>query len=204
MSEEQLLKRLGEFLYGEQWQAPLARDLGVGERSMRRWAAGTDPIPNGVWRDLGFRLDSVDGDLQHLIGEVKGRSGLVEVHSFKVYDSRSGEMVQPRVKSTAGRISRIGGTIIAGSAEWLPPWSIDSEGRVRTDLPAAPLPTEKVEAIARALWVSDYRVNHVAWRDGDPQTKSFYRILAAAAVHVRQPVHANPGFQTQVGEPRPY
>ena len=44
MSKE-LLKRVGEFIYGEQWQAPLARDLGVSERSMRRWVAGTDEIP---------------------------------------------------------------------------------------------------------------------------------------------------------------
>src|ERR1700730_4441841 len=48
MSNE-LLKRVGESVYGQQWQAPLARDLGVNERSMRRWVAGTDEIPRGVW-----------------------------------------------------------------------------------------------------------------------------------------------------------
>jgi hypothetical protein len=202
MSSE-LLKRIGEFIYGDQWQAPLARDLDVGERSMRRWVAGTDPIPNGVWRELEIRLESIDGDLQYLIDEVKHASGLIEVHSFKVYDGRSGEMVQQPVKSTAERIARIGGYIVPGSAEWVPPWSIDTEGRVRTDLPAAPPAMQKVDAIARALWVSDYRVNHVAWKDGDPQIKSLYRILAAAAMHVgKQTGPANPGFQAQVGEPR--
>ena len=81
---KELLKLVGEFLHGEQWQAPLSHDIGVGERSMRRWVAGTDEIPNGIWREIGFRLESVQGDLEYLFGEVKRTSGLVEVHSFKV------------------------------------------------------------------------------------------------------------------------
>ena len=182
MSKE-LLKRVGEFLYGEQWQAPLARDIRVGERSMRRWIAGTDEIPNGVWRDLGFQLEALDGDLQYLINEVMRTGGLIEVHSFKIYDGGADETVQPPSKSTAERIARIRGDIIPGSAEWVAPWCIDGEGRVKSDLPTAPSVTdgrpETIEAVARALWVSDYRVNHVAWKAGDPQTKSFYRILAA-------------------------
>jgi hypothetical protein len=128
---KELLKRIGEFLYGEQWQAPLARDISVGDRSMRRWAAGTDEIPNGVWRDIGFRLESMQGDLEYLIGEVKRLKGLIEVHSFKVWDHRAGEMVQPRTKSTAARIALIGGNIIPGTAEWMPPSSVDSEGRAK-------------------------------------------------------------------------
>lgn len=67
-----LLRQVGEFLYGNEWQAPLARDISVGERSVRRWAAGTDEIPAGVWRDIGFRLESLQGDLEYLIGEVRG------------------------------------------------------------------------------------------------------------------------------------
>jgi hypothetical protein len=129
MSSE-LLKRVGEFIYGDQWQAPLARDLTVNERSMRRWVAGTDEIPRGVWRDLGSRLEIWHRALGHLVSEVKHTSGLVEVHAFKVWDSRAGDMVQPRGKSTAERIARIGGEIIPGSAEWLPPSAIDVEGRM--------------------------------------------------------------------------
>jgi hypothetical protein len=127
----QLLKRIGEFLHGQQWQAPLARDISVGERSMRRWAAGTDEVPNGVWRDIALRLESLQGDLEYLIGEVRRMSGLVEVYSFKVWDSRAGEMVRPRAKSTAARIARIKGEIILGTAEWVVPSSVDAEGRVR-------------------------------------------------------------------------
>jgi hypothetical protein len=140
MSKE-LLKRVGEFLYGDQWQAPLARDMSVGERSLRRWLAGTDKIPNGVWRDLGFRLESINGDLQYLLTEVKRTSGLIEVHAFKVWDQTAGATVQALGKSTAQRIAKIGGEIIPGSAECLPPSAIDPEGRMI--LQAAPLRKEQ-------------------------------------------------------------
>jgi hypothetical protein len=135
---KELLQRVGKFIYGEQWQASLARDLGVGERSMRRWVAGTDEIPRGVWCDLGSRLEIWHGTLGHLVREVKYTSGLIEVHAFKAWDSNAGDMIQPRGKSTAERIAKIGGDIIPGSAEWLPPSAIDAEGRMilRTAPPA--------------------------------------------------------------------
>lgn len=46
-----LLIRTGQALYGPQWQRPLAADLGVSDRTVRRWYAG-DPIPEGVKTDL--------------------------------------------------------------------------------------------------------------------------------------------------------
>ncbi len=146
MSKE-LLKRVGEFVHGEQWQAPLSRDLGVGERSMRRWVAGNEQIPRGVWRDLGSCLEILHRTLGHLVDEVKQVSGLVEVHAFKVWDSRAGEMVQPRGRSTAERIARIGGEIVPGSAEWVPPSAIDAEGRMKN--PTAP--PEKEQRTAQEL-----------------------------------------------------
>lgn len=106
-----------------------------GDRSLRRWAAGTDEIPNGVWRDIGFRLESLQDELEYLIGEVKRMTGLVEVHSFKVWDHRAGEMVQPSAKSTAARIARIGGNIIPGTAEWMTASSVDPDDALNADLP---------------------------------------------------------------------
>lgn len=47
-----LLVACGQALYGERWHAPLARDLGVSDRTMRRWAAGQFPVPEGVGADL--------------------------------------------------------------------------------------------------------------------------------------------------------
>jgi hypothetical protein len=47
-----LLVECGEALYGPQWQSALARDLGVADRTMRRWVAGTTDVPSGLYPDL--------------------------------------------------------------------------------------------------------------------------------------------------------
>lgn len=39
------LAEAGALLYGPQWQRALARDIGVSERTMRRYAAGDTPVP---------------------------------------------------------------------------------------------------------------------------------------------------------------
>jgi hypothetical protein len=64
--DSELLKIVGESFYGDQWQGPLARDLQVNERSIRRWLAGTEGIPDGVWADLRNRLEYE----QSLLGEL--------------------------------------------------------------------------------------------------------------------------------------
>jgi DNA-binding XRE family transcriptional regulator len=46
-----ILKAAGEALYGRRWQTPLARDLGVTDRTIRNWAGGVNrPI------DLATRI----------------------------------------------------------------------------------------------------------------------------------------------------
>lgn len=47
-----LLVESGEALYGQQWQSALARDLGVADRTVRRWVAGTSEVPAGLYVDL--------------------------------------------------------------------------------------------------------------------------------------------------------
>ena len=42
----------GEALYGPRWQAELARDLSVADRTIRRWVAGTSKVPTGLYLDL--------------------------------------------------------------------------------------------------------------------------------------------------------
>lgn len=41
----------GQALYGPQWQSALARDLGISDRTMRRWVAGAVP-PESIWPEL--------------------------------------------------------------------------------------------------------------------------------------------------------
>jgi hypothetical protein len=58
-----LLRNVGQFFYGAEWQGPLARDLGVNDRSLRRWVAGKEEIPRGVWSDLSARLGKYQNGL---------------------------------------------------------------------------------------------------------------------------------------------
>jgi hypothetical protein len=51
-SHSHLLRQVGEALYGVQWQSDLSRDISVSDRSIRRWLAGTDAVPEGVWADI--------------------------------------------------------------------------------------------------------------------------------------------------------
>lgn len=52
MGDDQgILRQVGETLYGARWQAPLARDLGVTDRTVRNWAGG-----HGCPSDVRTRL----------------------------------------------------------------------------------------------------------------------------------------------------
>jgi len=42
------LARVGEALYGPEWVSPLGRALGVGQRTIQRWAAGEIDVPARV------------------------------------------------------------------------------------------------------------------------------------------------------------
>ena len=66
-----LLVECGEALYGPRWQSDLARDMGISDRTMRRWAAGTTDVPSGLYVDLlrltqerSALLDSLAGRLR--------------------------------------------------------------------------------------------------------------------------------------------
>jgi hypothetical protein len=47
-----LLREAGKALYGPRWQSDLARDLGVSDRTVRRWDANQNEIPPGVGVEL--------------------------------------------------------------------------------------------------------------------------------------------------------
>ena len=46
------LRALGLAMFGPSWQAEMARRLGVSSRSLRRWAAGTAPVPPGIVAEI--------------------------------------------------------------------------------------------------------------------------------------------------------
>ncbi len=56
MTAGEALALAGEALYGPRWQSDLARDIGVSDRTMRRWVAGTDTPRSGVIADVLGRV----------------------------------------------------------------------------------------------------------------------------------------------------
>lgn len=71
-----VLRLAGQALYGERWQMPLSRDLGVSDRMIRYWAAGSHDLPEEIAdRLLGaLRQRSVKvGDVIALIEQKLGR-----------------------------------------------------------------------------------------------------------------------------------
>ena len=52
MRNTALLRTVGEALYGLRWQCAIARELGVNDRTVRRWVAGTETPRAQVWVDL--------------------------------------------------------------------------------------------------------------------------------------------------------
>jgi len=47
MTPEQF-RAMGEALFGDVWQTPLAAELNVAIRSVQRWTSGTNPIPDDI------------------------------------------------------------------------------------------------------------------------------------------------------------
>lgn len=47
------LKLLGQALYGDKWQAPMAYELQVDETTVRGWLSGRLEIPREIWNALG-------------------------------------------------------------------------------------------------------------------------------------------------------
>jgi len=61
-----LLIRVGEALYGPRWQSEMARELGVSDRTVRRWVAGDGDAPVGVYADLLRLVGERGSDLDDL------------------------------------------------------------------------------------------------------------------------------------------
>lgn len=66
------LAEIGRALYGEHWQAPLARDLGVNRESIRRWLNGSSPFgpAHGAWRDLRTVLEGIRNRAATLLADL--------------------------------------------------------------------------------------------------------------------------------------
>lgn len=68
MTPAQLIA-VGQALHGERWQTPLARDLSVSDRTMRRWLAGDQRMPAGLWGDCCALLRARRIEINQILGE---------------------------------------------------------------------------------------------------------------------------------------
>ena len=57
MTTPELLRAIGEALFGPRWQTDLAHHLDVNDRTVRRWLSGQDEPRPGVWDDLEQLFD---------------------------------------------------------------------------------------------------------------------------------------------------
>lgn len=75
----ELLRRFGQSVYGSAWQSPLSRDLGVNDRTVRRWASGEWPIPARVWHELHAIGEKHMGEIYAVLRELRDLrdSGLI-------------------------------------------------------------------------------------------------------------------------------
>lgn len=64
-----LLAEVGEALYGPRWQSALARELGVTDRTVRRWASG-GPVPARAYRVLELVAMRRVSRLQKLVAKL--------------------------------------------------------------------------------------------------------------------------------------
>ena len=69
-----LLDDCGAALYGVDWKAPLARALGVTDRTVRRWSVGDNPVPDKVWSEIAGLVARHIGTLNRLHGRIVATS----------------------------------------------------------------------------------------------------------------------------------
>ena len=70
--EPDTLRRVGEALYGDRWQAPLAGDLRISERNLRYWLAGRHAVPPGVIGELRKLVSARSAELAALLEDIGG------------------------------------------------------------------------------------------------------------------------------------
>jgi hypothetical protein len=69
-----LFGQLGRALFGSHWQSDLARTVNVNLRTVRRWGAGQEEPPSGVWRELEEITVTRTAELAGLVDEIRTRS----------------------------------------------------------------------------------------------------------------------------------
>ena len=73
MDDRTLLAATGAALHGRDWKRPLAEQLQIDDRSLRRWIADNH-VPRGVWADIPVLLERHAQAVSGLITESRART----------------------------------------------------------------------------------------------------------------------------------
>lgn len=71
LEDDPLISRIGRALYGRDWQAAMARDLGVNTRTTQRYASQDASPPRGVITELAERLAQKEREISKVQSDVK-------------------------------------------------------------------------------------------------------------------------------------
>lgn len=67
MNDRELIRDVGTALYGEHWLTPLAAELSIDSRTVRRWAAGQREMPTAVQEKLWALVRERIRELERLL-----------------------------------------------------------------------------------------------------------------------------------------
>ena len=73
MTSAELIRAIGEALYGPRYESELADALGINRRTVRRWRSGSTIPGAGPWRALLDLVVSRAGELEKLASELRRR-----------------------------------------------------------------------------------------------------------------------------------
>lgn len=71
MNNVEKMARVGEMVYGNNWQSPISRALGINDRTIRRYAAGTSNIGS----EFSSRLLAA---MEHEMNKIKSAIEIIE------------------------------------------------------------------------------------------------------------------------------
>lgn len=71
--DAELIRRIGEALYGSRWQTDIARKLGVSNRAVRYWLAGQDKPSAAIWLALYGLAAKRSDQLSNVMVEISRR-----------------------------------------------------------------------------------------------------------------------------------
>lgn len=66
--------KIGDALYGPAWQAPLAKALNRGARTLRHWINKDNPIPDGIGPEIAKLCREKAAELIKIADELEGKT----------------------------------------------------------------------------------------------------------------------------------